>query len=92
MRFTVVFAMLLLGLISCNEPEKPKNAEETLRAFQLAINVLDIGTGSGLMIPLRLIAENWEVYFWNLFPADASFNRKWRDRVPSSNFFTKPSH
>jgi hypothetical protein len=50
MRFTIVFAMLLLGLFSCNEPEKPKNAEETLRAFQLAINVLDIGTAQKLAV------------------------------------------
>lgn len=50
MRFTVVFVILLLGLISCNEPEKPKNAEETLRAFQLAINVLDIGTAQKLAV------------------------------------------
>jgi len=50
MRFTAVFVMLLLGLISCDEPQKPKSAEETLRAFQLAVNVLDIGTAQKLAI------------------------------------------
>jgi len=50
MRIAIYISMLLMGLCSCDEPEKPKNAEETLRAFVLAINVLDIGRAQKLAV------------------------------------------
>jgi len=45
----VVFSFaLLLFLFSCEEPPGPKNAEETLRSFLLAVNVLDISEAQKL--------------------------------------------
>jgi hypothetical protein len=40
----VFFLLSILLFVSCEAPESPKNAEETLRSFQLAVNVLDIKT------------------------------------------------
>jgi hypothetical protein len=40
---TLTLFLLVCLLCSCQETVRPKNAEETFKAFQLAVNVMDIG-------------------------------------------------
>jgi hypothetical protein len=47
MRAVFTFLSFLL-FFSCEAPESPKNAEETLRSFQLAVNVLDVSKAQNL--------------------------------------------